>query len=483
MSRAVIVQADARHLPLEDSSVDLIMTSPPYWQLRAYMDAGEIYDGQIGMEPTWQEYIDHMLECTQEWMRVLKPSGSLFVNIGDKMGGSGCGPGTNVKSHAPERSSHPYSTGKVRPKSLMGMPWRYAFACTDELNLILRAEIIWHKPSALPESVRDRVSRCHEQVFHFTKEEHYYAATDLIRVPQADSSIPVGTPAGKTYAQPPTVGGHNVRTRTFKTDDKVYNPLGKALGSVWTLPAEPLNIPGYVEGRHYAAFPTSLVRPAVLGFSPERVCTVCGQGRFPVVMRPGVTGHDNNPVTDRARNGMRVSREDNQYRAEHPDYIAGWACDCTPYTDHPENRRPGWDQGFESNGHPSRAGGEWRRDGGVSRHKIPANGEAYTAENYERLPIREYHWDGWEPPPATPGVVLDPFGGTGTTALVAVAHGRTGISNDAGADYCDMARYRTRDGAERVKARGEPAVPKAKRRHEHLYGSLVDDLDAIIGGS
>src|SRR6516164_3435564 len=85
---AYILRGDARRLPLPDGCVDLIVTSPPYYGLRAYTDAGEVYGGQIGSEATPAEYVTALVECTREWVRVLKPSGSLFVNLGDKYAGS-----------------------------------------------------------------------------------------------------------------------------------------------------------------------------------------------------------------------------------------------------------------------------------------------------------------------------------------------------------------------------------------------------------
>ena len=88
----LVIRGDARHLPLPDGSVDLIVTSPPYFGLRSYTDAGEHYDGQIGSEATPQEWLDALLTCTRGWIRGLKPSGSLFVNLGDKY--AHAGPGT-----------------------------------------------------------------------------------------------------------------------------------------------------------------------------------------------------------------------------------------------------------------------------------------------------------------------------------------------------------------------------------------------------
>ena len=89
MPGPIIVRGDARRLPLPDATVDLIITSPPYFGLRSYTDNdGEHYDGQIGSESTPAEYIAALIACTREWVRVLKPSGSLWVNLGDKYAGS-----------------------------------------------------------------------------------------------------------------------------------------------------------------------------------------------------------------------------------------------------------------------------------------------------------------------------------------------------------------------------------------------------------
>ena len=124
-------------------------------------------------------------------MRVVKPSGSIFVNLGDKYatGSSGesnlaalgerLGSGGGHSDAKARRSSRPVAG--FRQKSLLGLPWRYALGCIDQLDLILRSEIVWSKPNALPESVTDRVRRSHEQWFHFTLEPRYFSAIDEIR--------------------------------------------------------------------------------------------------------------------------------------------------------------------------------------------------------------------------------------------------------------------------------------------------------------
>lgn len=317
---AVVLQGNALSLDLPDSCVDLIVTSPPYFALRNYRDNDATYAGQVGAEATPFEFLDALWLATAEMIRVLKPSGSLWVNLGDKYSASGghnnsglcgltgsnsimrqrspkqvaaqdamprCGPGISAGASAkstldggmrklreldadsrdgPKR----YTQGNngIPAKSLMGLPWRYAIGCVDRLGLVLRAEVVWSKLNGMPESVTDRVRRSHETWFHFTKKGRYFAGLDSIREPQ------------------------------------------RLPGSVWTLPTEPLRVPAELGVEHFAAFPTAL---------PARI-------------------------------------------------ISGWS---------------------------------------------PAN-----------------------------GVVLDPFGGTGTTAAVALALGRYGISVDLSADYCRLASWR-----------------------------------------
>ena len=159
-----ILRGNALALPLADESVDLVVTSPPYWSLRAYQDNGEAYEGQIGSESTAAEFIDNLIAVTRELVRVLKPSGSIFVNLGDKMA----------------------------DKSLMLLPERYRIRAVDELGLIARAVVIWSKPNGLPESVTDRVRRSHEDWVHLTKQPRYYSAVDEIREEHVEHS-----PAGR----------------------------------------------------------------------------------------------------------------------------------------------------------------------------------------------------------------------------------------------------------------------------------------------
>jgi DNA modification methylase len=330
---AAIIRADARNLPLPDASVDLIVTSPPYFALRSYQDGGEHYADQIGSEPTPGEYVAALLECTREWMRVLKPSGSLWVNLGDSYySGKGAPGRTSVDAKSEARTARRAGGNPldgpsfgVGRKSLVGLPWRYALGCIDDLALILRAEVIWSKPNGLPESVTDRVRRSHEQWFHFTTQPRYFSAVDEIRLPMSDYTRRNG-------AARPTPPGQRRRAMT-----DTCNPLGPLPGSVWEVASQPFKVPAHLDVDHFAAFPPALVRRIILGWAP-----------------PG-------------------------------------------------------------------------------------------------------------------GTVLDPFGGTGTTALQSDVLGRHGISVDMSADYCRLARWRTTDPGERARALQVPKPPPPPADMDALF--------------
>lgn len=225
MSTAII-RADARRLPLSDESVDLVLTSPPYYGLRDYRDGDASLAGQIGAEPTPAEFVAALLACTREWVRVLRPTGSLWVNLGDAYYSGKGAPGKgNVDAKSPARriGVRPLDrSGLGLPrKSLVGTPWRYALGCVDDLGLTLRAEIIWSKPNPIPEpSAADRAARSHETLFHLTRRPHYYA-------------------------------------------DREHRPAR----SVWEIPTRALRIPQAL-GRHDAAMPSALAERVILGWSP-----------------------------------------------------------------------------------------------------------------------------------------------------------------------------------------------------------------------
>ena len=389
-----ILRGNALALALADESVDLIVTSPPYFGLRSYQDGGEHYAGQIGDEPTPAEFVDALIAATAEMVRVLKPSGSIWVNLGDKYAGGGRGTYDLDPGRREVATTRPKDG--ARPKSLIGIPWRYAIRCIDDLGLILRAEVIWSKPNGLPESVKDRVRRSHETWFHFTLNPRYYSAVDEIREEHAAPFRPRGR--APNVASPLTGG---------EPTTNAPNPLGKLPGSVWTIATEPLRVPEHLGVDHFAAFPMEWPRRIIQGWSPREVCTACGEGRRPV---SDVTYEKS---ADESRHRLGVSKTDavgigtthgnGSAGLGRLTTITGYACACPDPT-------------------------------------------ALT----------------------TPGVVLDPFGGTGTTALVAEALGRHGISNDMSADYCRLAGWRTTDPKQLAKAARRPFVPPAEQTEGQL---------------
>jgi DNA modification methylase len=413
---AEVIRANSRHLPLADNTVDLVVTSPPYFALRSYQDGGEHYAGQIGDEPTPAEFVASLLEVTAECVRVLKPSGSLWVNLGDKYaGGGGYSPDSpsNVGNnrHGDGRGGVRSATNRgdtfgLRTKSLIGIPWRYALACIDDLGLILRAEVIWSKPNGLPESVTDRVRRSHEQWFHFTLEPRYFSAVDEIREAHSQSWGPIDRVRGRRNVAPDgtPIGGMV----------EAPNPLGKLPGSVWTIPTEPLRVPDHLGIDHFAAFPTAWPKRIIAGWSPAGICVECGEGRRPVVSagasfpRDEIGVHRNGKVTAERGDGTSTNnvngQEYNAWRAANPHRLTGYACAC------PEP----------------------------------------TADT-------------------TPAVVLDPFGGTGTTALVAKALGRHGITVDMSADYCRLATWRTNDRDQLAKVLGIDKAPAIHDDEQSLF--------------
>ena len=399
-----LAQADALRLPLADDSVDLVVTSPPYFALRSYQDGDEHYEGQIGSEATPREFLEALWAATTEMVRVVKPSGSVFVNLGDKYAGSGGHNNAGVGGTGRGPSTYTKASGHARPKSLMGLPWRYAIGCIEDLGLILRAEIVWSKPNSLPESVTDRVRRSHEQWFHFTLEPRYFSAIDEIREQYADESIGKnpGVNCMKGRAQMPDRAGVTGYTPGWDT-----NPLGKLPGSVWSIPSEPLQVPDHLGVDHFAAFPQEWPRRLILGWCPAQVCSECGEGRTPVVELDAeyaayreATGDWNASLRTADGYDQKANRSVDGTPQSWKGQITGYACACPDTT-----------------------------------------------------------------APSTPGVVLDPFVGTGTVPMVARALGRTGIGVDLSADYLRLANWRVFESGHAAKT--------MRRTNQERQGSLL----------
>jgi DNA modification methylase len=160
--------------------LDCVITSPPYWQLRDYG-----YDGQWGLEPTYQEYLEHLWQMMDEIYRVLKPTGTCWINLGDTYGGGNSGKGGNTGKHIEENpiiKGTRFENGIKKPlnKCLLLIPHRFAIGCIDR-GWIMRNDIIWAKRNGMPESCTDRFSKKHEFFFFMVKSEKYHFDLDAIR--------------------------------------------------------------------------------------------------------------------------------------------------------------------------------------------------------------------------------------------------------------------------------------------------------------
>ncbi|MEU8199490.1 site-specific DNA-methyltransferase [Microbispora amethystogenes] len=459
---ALVIRGDARHLPLPDASVDLIVTSPPYFGLRSYTDGGEHYAGQIGDEASPREYVDNLLACTREWMRVLKPEGSLWLNLGDKYAQNRgqFGPQGASGQRANRAQAATYVDAPARraieygapAKSLLGLPWRYAIGCVDELGLILRAEVIWAKPNGLPESVTDRVRRSHEQWFHMVKQPSYFSAVDEIREQQIGGHSGLAATFKRSKSSHTLVPGqYATQQRDDRPDVPAAHPLGKLPGSVWEVATRPLKVPAELEVDHFAAFPTEWPRRLILGWSPAGICLGCGVGRRPVIASTGL---------DMTRPQARRALELVERHGLTDEHIAAVRAVGVSDTGRGAATQTGTGRNTER------------------VHVLAAEARTvlggYAREFLLQRPTGFEHRCACpdSSAPTRPAVVLDPFGGTGTTALVASVLGRRGVTVDRSADYCRIAQWRTTDPGERARVLGLPKPQPVPEGQPSLFDEL-----------
>lgn len=332
---------------MPDESVDCIVTSPPYLGLRDY----EV-EKQLGLESTPNLYVDALVEVFHEARRVLAPHGTAWINLGDSF----------------------------NDKQLIGVPWRVAFALQEE-GWRLRSEIIWHKPAPMPESITDRPTKAHEQIFLLTKESRYYYDSHAIREPHTSTRW-----GGPRIKQPPTTKYAEATAKGFAgaaealsrpgREWNAYPEGGRNARTVWTINTKPL------PDAHFAAFPMEIPRRAISAGCPSQVCTECGQPRTRIVERevapPEIREKDKTTLSPTEAQDFRIHNFSGQryqdWLEEHPPETIGWT-DC---------------------GH-----------------------ESYRT-----------------------GVVLDPFFGSGTTALAARALSRNAVGIELNEEYCALAARR-----------------------------------------
>lgn len=327
LPRNTVLVGDVRQrlAELPDSSVDTCITSPPYVALRNYGMAD-----QIGAAPDADAWLADMRHVGREIARVLKPTGSWWLNIGD-----------SYSRHA--RSGAP-------AKSLLLAPERLALALIED-GWTIRNKVIWAKTNPMPASVKDRLSCTWEVIYFLVRQPSYHFDLDAVRIPHRsatrgrisgnpDAVYPPAAAGPPSWAGP--LAGSNSGLAKLKAQGLAGHPLGKNPGDVWTLAT------ANFRGEHFAVFPTQLVRTPLLATCPERICRRCG----------------------------------------------------TPWSRQPANRH----------GHLTRLGA------------LRAGCQCRAG--------------------TVPGVVLDPFFGSGTVGVVAEAHGRDWIGIELNPDFARLATER-----------------------------------------
>ena len=414
---------------LPDECIDMVVTSPPYWGLRNYG-----VEGQLGQERTYTEYLDKLIAIFAEVKRVLKPTGSVWVNLGDTYNtskkGNTNGTHGSVKQKAGINDMQiDKKAQKGLPKSsLCCIPDRFKLRMVDELGLTCHNEIIWHKPNGMPQSVKKRFIVDYEKLFFFTKSERYFFDTQYEPLSEATlaelqkaytgqatkdyagagaqnasdvkrrivdgkikAAIALGwQPDKETYAdwyfnKREKKGWHdhkndaeqgNGQQKRGHSQPALYHPLGRTPRSVWRIPVKPF------KGAHFAVFPEALLEIPILSGCPEFICSNCGT-----------------PASQK-------------------------------YTQWRRNTRPGKDTGHGKSGTNS--------DPNKSLHNSDLS---KYRQQIIRIP------DGLSMACSCmadmrPGVVLDPFMGAGTTALVAKRLGRDWLGIELKREYVDMALKR-----------------------------------------
>ena len=326
------IAADARRIPLPDKSVDLVVTSPPYWLKRDYGN-----EAQIGQEPTPDLYVEHLVECMREWRRLLRSWGSVFVNIGDT-----------------------YHRG-----SLASTPSRLEVRAQSD-GWILRNRIIWAKDGGMPDPAKDRLKNRHEHILHFTQKRRGYYYDQL------------------GFAE------------------KYGNGTGPS--DLWKIGLR------RDVGRHLAPFPRELVDRALTLACPPSVCSACGEPRRRVVART----MDLDISRPQAKRAMEIAKEAGLTE----EHIA--AVQATGISD---------------------AGKAMRTQTGTGRNSarvkhLASEAKAVLGGYFREFTFAKRTTVGWTDCDCNaeyrPGVVLDPFMGTGTTLRAAAAAGRSAI----GVDLC-----------------------------------------------
>lgn len=344
---------------LPDNSIDCIVTSPPYWALRDYGT-----EGQIGLEQNPGIYVDNIVELMKECKRVIKSTGTIWLNIGDSYYSKSYR--VNGKFKAKKNSNW------LQTKQKLLTPYRIAIRCQDELGLVLRNDINWVKQiwniktkesngACMPSSAHDRLNTTSESLFFFVKDpRRYYFDLDQVRIPHKTKTL---------------------ERAKYKTKmEKPCHPLGKNPGDCIMFPLEPSR------EKHFAMFPKSLPEFCIKAGCPEQICKICGMPKLTINV-----GGNPHSFNFRVRDVKKNRIKDLSRKAS---------------------------------------------DKEISKY----NEKEYISKPKQKIVLSCKCNAGFEP-----GVVLDPFMGSGTTAIVAQRLGRKFIGFDINQEYIDIANRRLKD--------------------------------------
>jgi DNA modification methylase len=390
-----IIEGDCRDTlaTLDAGSAQTVVTSPPYFGLRDYG-----HDGQIGLEPTPDEFVAALVGVFREVRRVLRDDGTVWLNLGDSYSGSDPS-GASYESETTKRrreqgsqdgafrvsptlgarglsyaDKKPTPAAGTKPKDLIGIPWMVAFALRAD-GWYLRSDIIWAKSNPMPESVTDRPTKAHEYVFLLSKGPRYFYDADAIKEAAAPATLAdarMGTERAADFDRAAENFGEGTSASRRMARNAVGDPeVGRNKRSVWTVATQPF------PGAHFATFPPKLIEPCILAGSSSQACGECGAPWQRVVERTAMV--------------VKPTPKRTEWQAtdDHARTQTGGTM-----VEPPTSRTVGWEPTCE------------HRDGSGSC------------------------------------AVLDPFAGAGTTGVVALRHGRSFIGCELNPEYVALARDR-----------------------------------------
>lgn len=407
---------------LPESSIHCVVTSPPYWGMRDYS-----VDGQIGLEASVEEYVAQLVDVGQKLRRVLRPDGSWWLNLGDAFAGSGGAGGQWTDKHSGsaqyagtggDASNGPLNESSFTRKTKLLVPHRVAIALIDD-GWIVRSDAVWSKLNGMPSSVKDRLNETKEFVFHLTPQPDYWFDLDAIRKPHKSSSI-----ARDQYGY--TTGGGQAshcpdedREDVALDDDQGLHPNGKNPGDVIETAV------AQCSEAHYATFPEDLIEPPIKAACPPHVCAVCGTSYIRHV--------DETPLSldaDPARPQTRHALDRAQAAGLTDDHLR--ACRAVGFSD-------------AGAGKACQTGA-----GNNAEHveQLAAEAKEVLGGYFREFVASERTVVGWgkrcdcATDATEPGIVLDPFAGTGTTCQVAKRLGRRFVGIELNPDYVALSQKR-----------------------------------------